>query len=66
MIMDHENWELPMQRSASAPPGRALARRMVSVLVGRIAFKDQVPTSTWAGLAVILCGSLIIQRGRAR
>jgi multidrug transporter EmrE-like cation transporter len=39
---------------------------MVSVLVGRIAFKDQVPTSTWAGLAVILCGSLIIQRGRAR
>jgi small multidrug resistance family-3 protein len=39
---------------------------IVSVLVGRIAFKDQVPTSTWAGLAVILCGSLIIHLGQAR
>ena len=39
---------------------------VVSVLVGRIAFQDQVPASTWAGLAVILCGSLIIQIGQAR
>lgn len=39
---------------------------IVSVLVGRIAFQDQVPTSTWAGLAVILSGSLTIHLGRAR
>jgi hypothetical protein len=39
---------------------------IVSVPVRRIAFQDQVPTSTWAGLAVILCGSLIIHLGRAR
>ena len=39
---------------------------VVSVLVGRIAFHDQVPASTWAGLAVILCGSLIVQIGQPR
>lgn len=39
---------------------------IVSVLVGRFAFRDQIPLSTWAGLAVILCGSLIIQLGRGR
>jgi small multidrug resistance family-3 protein len=39
---------------------------VVSVLVGRIAFQDHVPASTWAGLAVILCGSLIIQIGQTR
>lgn len=38
---------------------------VVSVLVGRLAFQDQVPTSTWLGLAVILGGSLIIHLGRA-
>ncbi|HZZ85922.1 MAG TPA: hypothetical protein VFE30_15410 [Anaeromyxobacteraceae bacterium] len=37
---------------------------VVSVLVGRLAFQDQVPTSTWLGLAVILGGSLIIHLGR--
>lgn len=36
----------------------------ISVLVGRVAFRDQVPVSTWAGLAVILGGSLIIHFGR--
>jgi drug/metabolite transporter superfamily protein YnfA len=39
---------------------------VVSVLVGRLAFQDQVPASTWAGLAVILCGSVIIQLGQSR
>jgi hypothetical protein len=39
---------------------------IVSVPVRRIAFQDQVPTSTWARLAVILCGSLTLHLGRAR
>lgn len=37
---------------------------VVSVLAGRLLFRDQVPASTWAGLAVILGGSLIIHLGR--
>lgn len=37
---------------------------VVSVLIGRLAFGDQVPPSTWVGLAVILAGSLIIHLGR--
>ena len=37
---------------------------LVSVLAGRVLFGDAVPASTWAGLAVILCGSLIIHLGR--
>ena len=36
---------------------------VVSVLLGRFVFGDRVPTSTWAGLAVILAGSLIIHFG---
>jgi small multidrug resistance family-3 protein len=36
----------------------------VSVLIGRFAFQDSVPASTWLGLAVVLCGSLIIHVGR--
>jgi small multidrug resistance family-3 protein len=38
---------------------------VVSVLIGRLAFGDQVPSSTWIGLAVILSGSLIIHFGRS-
>jgi drug/metabolite transporter superfamily protein YnfA len=38
---------------------------VVSVVVGRLAFGDLVPLSTWAGLAVILAGSLIIHLGRS-
>jgi drug/metabolite transporter superfamily protein YnfA len=38
---------------------------VVSVVIGRLAFGDQVPLSTWAGLAVILAGSLIIHLGRS-
>lgn len=37
---------------------------LVSVLIGRVVFRDQVPASTWAGLAIILGGSLMIHFGR--
>jgi drug/metabolite transporter superfamily protein YnfA len=37
---------------------------VVSVLFGRFAFGDAIPPSTWAGLAIILAGSLVIQLGR--
>jgi len=37
---------------------------LVSVLVGRFWFHDQVGASTWLGLAVVLLGSFIIQFGR--
>jgi drug/metabolite transporter superfamily protein YnfA len=37
---------------------------IVSILVGRLVFRDQIPASTWAGLAVILGGSLMIHFGR--
>lgn len=37
---------------------------VVSVVMGRLVFRDDVPTSTWLGLAVILAGSLIIHFGR--
>jgi small multidrug resistance family-3 protein len=36
---------------------------IVSVLFGRIVFKEQIATSTWVGLGVVLGGSLIIQLG---
>ena len=36
---------------------------VVSVVIGRLAFKEAVPVSTWIGLLVILCGSLIIHLG---
>ena len=37
---------------------------VVSVLAGRLVFRDSVPTSTWIGLGVILTGSAIIHFGR--
>jgi len=37
---------------------------LVSVLVGRLAFKEGVPLSTWAGLVLILAGGMVIQFGR--
>ncbi len=37
---------------------------VVSVVIGRFVFQDQVPVSTWAGLLVILGGSLIVHLGR--
>ena len=36
---------------------------LVSVLLGRILFHETVPTSTWIGVFVIVCGGLIIQFG---
>ncbi len=36
---------------------------LVSILVGKFFFKESIPSSTWAGLAVIVCGAAIIQFG---
>jgi len=38
---------------------------IVSVIIGRWMFKDQIPVSTWIGLAIILAGSMVIVVGRA-
>jgi len=38
---------------------------VVSVIIGRWMFKDQIPVSTWIGLAIILAGSMVIHLGRA-
>ncbi len=37
---------------------------VVSVLAGRLVFREAIPPSTWIGLAVILGGSLVIHLGR--
>jgi drug/metabolite transporter superfamily protein YnfA len=36
---------------------------LVSVLVGRLAFNEQVPLTTWVGVGFILLGGLVIQLG---
>jgi drug/metabolite transporter superfamily protein YnfA len=36
---------------------------LVSVLFGRIVFKENIPCATWIGLAVIIGGAMIIQFG---
>jgi small multidrug resistance family-3 protein len=36
---------------------------MVSVLWGRFAFGESVPTSTWVGLGIVVAGGLVIQFG---
>ena len=36
---------------------------LVSVLTGRFVFKEDVPLTTWIGLAVIVCGGMVIQFG---
>ncbi len=36
---------------------------VVSTLFGKFLFKEAIPASTWTGLAVIVCGALIIQFG---
>jgi drug/metabolite transporter superfamily protein YnfA len=38
---------------------------VVSVVIGRVVFRDAVPISTWLGIAVILAGSAIIHFGRS-
>jgi small multidrug resistance family-3 protein len=35
----------------------------VSVLFGRLVFREDVPAATWIGLAVIVSGAMIIQFG---
>ncbi len=37
---------------------------VVSILFGRLVFKEGIPSSTWIGLAVIVVGGLIIQFGQ--
>jgi small multidrug resistance family-3 protein len=37
---------------------------LVSVLCGRLVFKESVPASTWVGLLLVIIGGLIIQFGR--
>ena len=39
---------------------------VVSVLWGRLVFKEQVPPSTWLGLIAIVIGGLIIQFGSSQ
>ncbi|HAM50333.1 MAG TPA: hypothetical protein DCP92_06420 [Nitrospiraceae bacterium] len=36
---------------------------LISVLFGRFVFQENVPNATWIGLAVIVCGAMIIQFG---
>ena len=36
----------------------------VSVLFGRVVLREDVPASTWAGLALIIAGGLVIQFGK--
>ena len=36
---------------------------VVSVLTGRFLFREDVPISTWLGLAFIVAGGLVIQHG---
>ncbi len=35
----------------------------ISILFGRFVFKETISSATWIGLAVIICGGLIIQFG---
>jgi small multidrug resistance family-3 protein len=36
---------------------------VMSIVVGRFAFNEQIPLATWLGLALILLGGLVIQFG---
>jgi len=37
---------------------------LASILFGRIVLREQVPPSTWWGLALVIAGGLLIQFGR--
>ena len=37
----------------------------VSILFGRFALRENIPASTWCGLALIVLGGLVIQFGRS-
>ena len=34
-----------------------------SILIGQLIFREQIPNSTWCGLALIILGGLVIQFG---
>ncbi len=36
---------------------------LISILFGKFVFQENIPNSTWIGLAVIICGGMIIQFG---
>lgn len=36
---------------------------LISILFGRFVFNENIPVSTWIGLAVIIAGGMIIQFG---
>lgn len=36
---------------------------LVSVLFGRLVFKENIPQTTWLGLAIIIGGAMLIQFG---
>ncbi len=36
---------------------------LISILFGRFVFRETIPAATWIGLAVIMCGGMIIQFG---
>ncbi len=36
---------------------------LVSVLAGRLLFREDVPVATWVGLGLVLAGGLVIQLG---
>jgi drug/metabolite transporter superfamily protein YnfA len=36
---------------------------LVSVMCGRFVFGESIPNSTWAGLAIIVAGGMVIQFG---
>ncbi|HYZ75006.1 MAG TPA: hypothetical protein VE641_18150 [Chthoniobacterales bacterium] len=37
---------------------------LVAVLFGKFVFREQIPLSTWLGLAIIIAGGLVIQFGK--
>ncbi len=37
---------------------------VVSVLAGRLVFRETIPVSTWLGLAIIVAGGAVIQTGQ--
>jgi small multidrug resistance family-3 protein len=38
---------------------------LISILFARFVFKEHIPTATWLGLAVVICGAMIIQFGNS-
>ena len=36
----------------------------ISILFGRLVFREHIPVSTWCGLALIVLGGIVIQSGR--